>query len=125
MQVRTIYLYAGILGLLAVILGAFGAHALKNYAEVGMLKAWEKAVLYQFIHTLGLLILPTVAQKMESGIVKWIGVCWIIGVILFSGSIYLLVLTNLVWLGPVTPFGGLFFIAGWIFLIVGAFKSKK
>ena len=105
------------LGFLAVALGAFGAHGLKPLlASNGTVEMWEKAVFYHFIHTVMLYVL---AQKQP--VAK--GAFWffLAGILIFSGSLYLLAVTNLRWLGAVTPFGGLSLLAGWAVL---AWKAK-
>ena len=105
---------AAVLCFLAVALGAFGAHGLRSTLEArGMLDVWNKAVFYQFIHALALLVLALYGTINR-------GACLLllIGILLFSGSLYLLALTNLRWLGPVTPFGGLCFLAGWAWLVL-------
>lgn len=99
---------------LGVALGAFGAHALKGTIEGhGLLDVWNKAVLYHFIHALALLVLAMFGAGNR-------GAWWLlfIGVLLFSGSLYVMALTNLRWLGAITPLGGLCFLAGWAWLIV-------
>src|SRR6516165_11307645 len=105
---------AAVLGFLAVALGAFGAHSLRSTLESrGMVDVWNKAVFYQFIHALALLVLALYGTINR-------GACLLllIGILLFSGSLYLLALTNLRWLGPVTPLGGLCFLAGWAWLVL-------
>ena len=105
---------AAVLCFLAVALGAFGAHGLRSTLEArGMLDAWNKAVFYHFIHAVALLVLALYGTINR-------GACWLllIGILLFSGSLYLLAVTNLRWLGAVTPFGGLCFLAGWAWLII-------
>ena len=105
---------AAALCFLAVALGAFGAHGLRSTLEArGMLDAWNKAVFYHFIHAMALLVLALYGTINR-------GVCWllIVGILLFSGSLYLLAVTNLRWLGAVTPFGGLCFLAGWAWLVL-------
>jgi len=109
---------AAVLCFLAVALGAFGAHGLRSTLEGrGMLDAWNKAVFYQFIHAVALLALALYGSINR-------GACWLLvaGILLFSGSLYLLALTNRRWLGAVTPFGGLCFLAGWAWLFVAAPK---
>jgi uncharacterized membrane protein YgdD (TMEM256/DUF423 family) len=99
---------------LAVALGAFGAHALKaNLESHGMLDAWNKAVFYHFIHAIALFVLALVAHSNRAA-------CWLFlaGIILFSGSLYLMALTNVRSLGAITPFGGLCFLAGWAWLVI-------
>jgi uncharacterized membrane protein YgdD (TMEM256/DUF423 family) len=97
---------------LAVALGAFGAHVLKPIIERhGMLDNWNKAVLYQFIHALALLLLAFFGAPNRA-------ICWLFcaGVLLFSGSLYTMALTNVRWLGAITPLGGVCFLAGWAWL---------
>ena len=109
---------AAVLCFLAVALGAFGAHAFKATLEShGMTDVWNKAVLYHFIHAIALLVLGYFATGNR-------GACWLLfsGIILFSGSLYLMALTNVRWLGAVTPLGGLCFLAGWAWLIVSPGK---
>jgi uncharacterized membrane protein YgdD (TMEM256/DUF423 family) len=99
---------------LAVAVGAFGAHGLRSTLEArGMVDVWNKAVFYQFIHAVALLVLALYGTINR-------GACWLllIGIFLFSGSLYLLALTNLRWLGPITPVGGLCFLAGWAWLVL-------
>ena len=98
----------------AVGLGAFGAHGLRDRLDAYSMGVYEKAVLYHFLHALGLLVAPVVA-KTTRGANR---VCWLlaVGILLFSGSLYSLVLTGVRTLGAVTPFGGVAFIAGWLLL---------
>jgi uncharacterized membrane protein YgdD (TMEM256/DUF423 family) len=99
---------------LAVALGAFGAHSLKAALQAhDMVNVWEKAVLYHFLHALALLVLALhgIGSRAPS-------ILFVAGIILFSGSLYLLALTNVRWLGAITPLGGLCFLAGWAWLAV-------
>jgi uncharacterized membrane protein YgdD (TMEM256/DUF423 family) len=98
---------------LAVGLGAFGAHALKERLDAYSLGVWEKAVFYHFIHAIGMLIVALIAEVKSRDLV-----CWLLlaGIVLFSGSLYLLALTGTRALGAVTPFGGVAFIAAWLVL---------
>jgi len=103
---------AAVLCFLAVALGAFGAHGLRSTLEArGMLDVWNKAVFYHFIHAIALLVLPLYGTINR-------GTCLLllIGILLFSGILYMLALTNLRWLGLFTPVGGLCFLAGWAWL---------
>jgi uncharacterized membrane protein YgdD (TMEM256/DUF423 family) len=103
---------AAVSGALAVALGAFGAHGLKELlAQNGTAAIWEKAVFYHFIHAVMLFLL---AQRPPLKAGPWW--CFLVGIGFFSGSLYLLALTNLHWLGAITPFGGVSLIAGWIWL---------
>ena len=111
---------AAALGFLAVALGAFGAHGLKNLlGHNGTTEIWEKAVFYHFIHTVVLLVL---AQKPAPP--KWAFRFFVFGIIIFSGSLYVLAVTNVLWLGAITPVGGLSLLAGWAALFFGAGKEK-
>ena len=105
---------AAALCFLAVGLGAFGAHWLKPTLEArGFVDVWNKAVFYHFIHAIALLVLALYGTINR-------GACLLLlaGILLFSGSLYMLALTNLRWLGPVTPVGGLCFLAGWAWLVL-------
>jgi uncharacterized membrane protein YgdD (TMEM256/DUF423 family) len=108
---------AGLLGFAGVALGAFGAHALKDMlATNGMAAAWQTAVLYHLIHAVALLAVPGS---------RWIGRCWIAGVVLFSGSLYWLSLGGPKFLGPLTPLGGLAFLVGWAWVAWSAYRIPK
>ena len=105
---------AAALCFLAVALGAFGAHALKETLQANaMAEVWNKAVLYHFVHAIALLVLATLpaASRVAAALL-------LAGIVLFSGSLYALALTNMKWLGAITPVGGLCFLAGWLWLIV-------
>ena len=115
-------------GMLSVILGAFGAHAFKKVLSLERLTSFETGVKYQMYHAL-LLLLIGFFFKFETGTEKWAAWCIILGVILFSFSIYFLSFqevlgVNLKFLGPITPIGGLLMIVGWALLISYFFKSK-
>ena len=105
---------AAALGLLAVLLGAFGAHALKDLlGHNGTAAIWDKAVFYHFIHAVMLFVL---AQMKKLPMVAWWG--FLAGIVLFSGSLYVLAVTDMRWLVAVTPFGGVAFIVGWTCLLI-------
>jgi len=105
---------AATLCFLAVALGAFGAHALKSTLEAnGTLDAWNKAVLYHLAHAVALVALALRATS-HHGAFSLLAA----GIIIFSGSLYLLAITNIRWLGAITPIGGLCFLAGWLWLII-------
>ena len=115
---------------LAVIFGAFGAHALKERISQEQLLVFETGVRYQFYHSLALIILFLLGEKLSPSLLQYSGVFFIIGIILFSGSLYLLSTREMSgienWksvLGPVTPLGGLCFIIGWTTLLFAALKS--
>lgn len=101
------------LGFLAVALGAFGAHGLKEVlAQHGTAAIWEKAVFYHFIHAVMLFVLAE--RKVLPALA---GGCFLAGILIFSGSLYLLAVTGVRWLGAITPVGGLSFLAGWLALL--------
>ena len=105
---------AAVLGLLGVALGAFGAHGLsQTLAQFGTAEIWEKAVLYHFIHALAMFLLTQRAPFRKG---PW--VCFLIGIVLFSGSLYVMAASNARWLGAATPFGGISFLSGWSWLAV-------
>ena len=125
---RQIIITAALFGLAAVIFGAFGAHALKENISPSALEGWKTAVSYQFYHTLALLFLSNFS-KYRSRSIRIAYWSFTLGMILFSGSIYLLSISALVgvsfsFLGPVTPIGGLLLILGWFFLLLSAIKNK-
>ena len=106
---------AALLGALGVTLGAFGAHALQTRLGSEQLESWNTAVRYQLLHSVALLALALFSAESGRSI-RLPGWLFGLGIVLFSGSIYLLVLTGQRWLGPVTPVGGLCLIAGWLSL---------
>ena len=121
---------AAILGALAVTLGAFGAHGLKKIVPPETVTTFETGVRYQFYHVFALLAVAILFGSFPGRYLQYAGMCFIIGIILFSGSLYVLTAlqaTNTVGLrgiGAITPIGGVFFIIGWIFLFL-AIGSKK
>lgn len=128
---KKILIKAGILGVIAVIGGAFGAHALKAILSAEHLTSFNTGVRYQLVHAVVLLVLFLLKDRFDlkqfaiaSNLIFW-------GVILFSGSIYLLTLKNIIGLeflkfaGPITPIGGTLIIAGWVFVILGGMKIER
>jgi uncharacterized membrane protein YgdD (TMEM256/DUF423 family) len=114
----------GINAALVVMLGAFGAHGLKARMTAEMLAVYQTGVHYHLFHALGLLAVGIVALHIvDSVYLKWAGWLMLAGIILFSGSLYVLSLSGLRWLGMVTPFGGLAFIAAWIVFVIAIAKS--
>lgn len=114
MKPRLALRIAAVLGFLAVALGAFGAHGLKDLlARNGTAAIWEKAVFYHFIHTVLLVVLG-----FRQSPVKGVWICFLIGILMFSGSLYLLAVTNQSWLGAITPIGGVSFLVGWAWLAI-------
>ena len=126
---RQIILTAAIFGGLAVILGAFGAHSLKNILSADELAIWTKGIEYQFYHTFALLFLSTFG-RFRTKLVDFSYFCFTIGIVLFSGSLYLLATRNITHLsfvnviGPITPLGGLLLVSGWVLLFCAALKNR-
>jgi uncharacterized membrane protein YgdD (TMEM256/DUF423 family) len=107
---------AAVSGMLAVIAGAFGAHGLRDRVAPEQLAAWTTASQYHLVHSVVLLALALFAAASGRPI-RWPASLFSGGIVLFSGSIYLLVLTQQRWLGPITPLGGLLLIGGWLSLL--------
>jgi uncharacterized membrane protein YgdD (TMEM256/DUF423 family) len=126
---KRIILTASLFGVLAVVFGAFGAHGLKDKISASELEIWKTAVDYQFYHTLVLLFLASFS-RFKSRLINAASYMFTLGIILFSGSLYLLStrsVTGLEWtnvLGPITPLGGVLFILGWICLFLATLKNK-
>lgn len=117
-------LFASASGLIAVGLGAFGAHALKpKLVEAGSFETYQTAVTYQFFHTLALLAIGILAIRQPSTMLNYSGISMILGTVVFSGSLYILCFTGIKWLGAVTPIGGLAFIIGWLLLFIAVSKT--
>ena len=114
---------ASLSGMLAVVFGAFGAHALKGKLDDQALKVFETAVQYHFYHTFALLVVGVIAlNQPQTVLLKSSGWLFAIGILVFSGSLYLLSLTGVHWLGAITPLGGLALIAGWACLAATGWK---
>lgn len=127
---KTFLQLAGLLGALAVGFGAFGAHALKKMVSEVALNVFDTGVRYQFYHVFALAIIGILFRDFPGKWMLWAGNLFLIGIILFCGSLYVLTYTkaavkpNLDWIGAITPLGGLAFIAGWICMFIGVFKSN-
>ena len=130
MTARSILATAAILGALSVALGAFGAHGLKARLTPDQLAVFETGVRYHMFHVLALIAAAWLIAQSPSGAATTSAVLFLAGIALFSGSLYLLATRTLLgieswnWLGPITPLGGLCFIAGWISLAVAALKLR-
>src|SRR6185369_1860441 len=118
---------AAIMLALAVCIGAFGAHGLQARLDAYSLGVYEKGVFYHFIHALGMLAVPLLVQAglISKSAGKWAGGLLLAGIVLFSGSLYVLAITGVRTLGAVTPFGGVSFIAAWVTLAVCALLSRN
>lgn len=122
---RSLLGLGALLAALAVIMGAFGAHALKSRLGADLAAVYRTAVDYHFYHALGLLAVGLAAERRpDVRVLRWAGVLLAGGIVLFSGSLYLLSLGGPRWLGAVTPFGGLAFIGGWLLLAWGALRGR-
>lgn len=127
---KQIILVAALFGMLAVILGAFGAHGLEGKISDYHLNTWKTANQYHFYHTLALLFLSTFSRAKNSSI-RVSFIAFTVGIVLFSGSLYVLSVRSLLgidgwsFLGPITPLGGLCFIIGWIGLFVAAMRNRS
>jgi uncharacterized membrane protein YgdD (TMEM256/DUF423 family) len=120
---------AALLGALSVALGAFGAHGLKKLVPPETIGTFETGVRYQFYHVFALLAVAILFERFSADWMRYAGICFIVGIILFSGSLYILTVlkaTNTVGLsgiGAISPFGGLFLIAGWVAMFVAIMKK--
>jgi uncharacterized membrane protein YgdD (TMEM256/DUF423 family) len=126
MNQRSSLLAGAILGALGVALGAFGAHAFKPMlVETGRLETYELAVRYEFYHALALLSAGILQQIIQTKYIRLASLFFLIGTILFSGSLYLLCITNNSLFAMATPFGGVLLIFGWVLLTIGIISWKK
>ena len=126
---KTFGIIAALYGVLAVILGAFGAHALKEKLDAYQLEIFNKGVQYQFYHVIALFAVVFLAEKIQPKTLTFAGWFFSVGILFFSGSLYLLATRSILGtdaltpiLGPITPLGGLCFIIGWILLLVSFTK---
>jgi uncharacterized membrane protein YgdD (TMEM256/DUF423 family) len=130
MKNRTLAWASAIL-LLAVGLGAFGAHGIEQHVDIRAYHNWQTAAQYQFYHGLALLGLATLEGRLASRVITLVRILFVLGVICFCGSLYLLATREIMgtdvltrFLGPITPLGGLLFMAGWAALLVGALRNR-
>jgi uncharacterized membrane protein YgdD (TMEM256/DUF423 family) len=118
------FLLAGAgLAALAVAAGAFGAHGLEGRVSPERIETFKTGVTYQMYHALALLFVGWWTVQAPSPAATWAGACFLAGILLFSGSLYVLVLTDTPWLGAVTPFGGVAFLVGWALVIWSVWQS--
>lgn len=130
---KNLLIISGISGAICVALGAMGAHALKEKLPAENLQTFETAVKYQFYHTLALILIALLSEKINTKILNYSSSLFIAGIILFSFSLYFLALRPLMeinneemkWVGAITPLGGVSFILAWLMLSFAAFKSKE
>ncbi|AHZ70915.1 MULTISPECIES: DUF423 domain-containing protein [Pseudomonas] len=121
-MLRGFLMLAAFFGFTGVALGAFAAHGLKNRLTPEYLAIFHTGVTYQLVHTLALLGVALLATQIPGRLITWAGASFAIGILLFSGSLYLLTLTGVSKLGIVTPFGGLAFLVGWFCLGLAAWR---
>ena len=115
--------FAACSGAVAVGLGAFGAHVLEDRLAEGMMAIYRTGVEYHFYHALGLLLVGIISSHAPSKQLKWSALLLGLGIILFSGSLYVLAVSGIRWIGAITPVGGISFIAGWVMLFVAIRKK--
>jgi uncharacterized membrane protein YgdD (TMEM256/DUF423 family) len=126
---KRILITASLFGATAVILGAFGAHSSKNLIDGSAIAIWTKGVEYQFYHTFALLFLYLIGRGYESKLIGLAYVFFTSGILLFSGSLYLLATRSILnmgfadYIGPITPIGGLMFICGWASLLIAGVRK--
>ncbi len=122
---KNIWLMIGAIGAaLAVSTGAFGAHILEPIVSKSVFITYQKAVRYQMYHSIGLIIVALISSQPPTKTVNIAGWCFLIGMVSFSGSLYLIVFTGFSWLGAITPIGGVLFVIGWISLAFSGFRDK-
>lgn len=125
MQERHLIAYASINLLIAIAAGAFGAHGLKAILSADMLSIWQTAVQYQMLHGLALLALANLSSRWQAKPIRLSAICMLVGIVLFSGSLYLLAFTGVRILGAITPIGGVAFLSGWAILLWEACKHPS
>jgi uncharacterized membrane protein YgdD (TMEM256/DUF423 family) len=123
-MVKFWFILAAISGFLSVALGAFGAHSLKNILDEYGKSIYEKAVLYQMFHTMALFAVAVIQHLDREASLSIAGWGFLAGIVLFSGSLYLLATTGTKWLGAITPIGGVAFLFGWFWLVVAIIKGR-
>ena len=121
-MLRGFLMLAAFFGFTGVALGAFAAHGLKSRLSAEYLAIFHTGVTYQLVHTLALLAVALLATQIPGRLIAWAGASFAIGILLFSGSLYLLTITGISKLGIVTPFGGLAFLVGWVCLGLAAWR---
>ncbi len=123
MPSRYLVLIAALVLMTGVAAGAFGAHGLKRIVDADMLAIWHTAVLYQLVHGIGMLLVALLATHFAPSLLNTAAALMFAGVLVFSGSLYVLVLTGTPWLGAITPIGGLAFIAAWAMVAWAAYRA--
>ena len=124
MKRQTLILYGALLLLSGVALGAFGSHAIRRAVTPEMLSTWNTAVLYQLVHGLGILIVAQLFTTLKHGLLRLAAYVMLVATLLFSGSLYLLILSGIYWFAFVTPFGGILFLTAWGLVALAAWDTK-
>lgn len=125
MKRQTLIVYAALLLMTGVAAGAFGAHAIRNSVSPQLLSTWNTAVLYQLVHGLGMLITALLYTSLKHGLLRLACYVMLAGTLLFSGSLYMLVLSGTFWFGFITPFGGILFLVAWLLVAMAAWMTKS
>lgn len=121
---KLFFLLGGVSALVAVLLGAFGAHGLKKTLTPELMAIYQTAVDYHFYHALGLLMVALLSTHLPASIwLKWSGWLMLIGIVVFSGSLYALSISGVRWLGAITPIGGTAFIGAWLLLLIAVVRA--
>ncbi|WP_170008417.1 DUF423 domain-containing protein [Bacillus fonticola] len=120
---KTFLVIGAVLGFLSVAIGAFGAHALDGRVPEKYLGNWQTGVTYQMFHTGAIFVVAIlIAQLGSSPLLTWAGWLFVIGIVIFSGSLYVLTVTQISILGAITPIGGVAFLVGWVLLLLAAIR---
>ncbi|HCP79498.1 MAG TPA: DUF423 domain-containing protein [Pusillimonas sp.] len=122
MTERQLVILGALMMLIGVGAGAFGAHGLKRVLSADMLAIWQTAVLYQLVHALGIILIAALSTRIGGTLPGWSGLIMFAGIVLFSGSLYILASSGVKWLGAVTPLGGVAFIVAWALLMIAAWR---
>lgn len=124
MKRQTLIIYGALLLLTGVALGAFGAHAIRRVVTPEMLSTWNTAVLYQLVHGLGIIFTAQLYTTLRHGLLRVAAYVMLVATLLFSGSLYLLVLSGIYWFAFITPFGGVLFLTAWGLVALAAWNTK-
>ncbi|NQZ08355.1 MAG: DUF423 domain-containing protein [Algicola sp.] len=123
-MIKIVLLTGVFFSMLSVVLGAFAAHGIKSKISTDMMAVFQTGVQYQFYHALALILIGLLMKQMPSSLLIFSAGFIAVGIVFFSGSLYMLALTGNKVFGPITPLGGLFFIIGWVLMFVSIVKSE-
>ena len=124
MKRQILVLCGALLLLTGVALGAFGSHAIRRAVSPEMLSTWNTAVLYQLIHGLGMVFIAQLYMTLQNGLLRLAAYVMLVATLLFSGSLYLLVLSSIYWFAFITPIGGMLFLTAWALVALAAWTTK-